>query len=103
MLNQRVRNFIIENIRTKGDRPIPYDRICDSCNLGLDDPDDPIEKVHLERVISEISQFEIRHNRPDIAAIVVPHAGETPFDTIEVNELVNFWSDDKNFSSFGRV
>jgi hypothetical protein len=67
-LNSRIRNLLI-SLAKKGDSPIPYRRLINQTELGLN-LDIKHEKQQIGEILDEISEEEYKNKRPLLSAMV---------------------------------
>lgn len=120
-MNARVRNHLISLAR-KGDSPIPYRRLINQTELGLN-LDIKHEKQLLGEILDEISEDEHGSKRPLLSALVQDKRNgqgdrffkmcerlemgewkelkkDEDFRNEQIEKCYAFWQDDKNYKKF---
>lgn len=114
-MNTIVRNYLIELARERVNQTVPYQKLSNDCNLGLD-MNNKSHRDEIGHIIGNISRFEHSKKRPLISSLVVKEGGtiqgngffelaeelgftakEEFFGIEQINESIDFWRDNKNY------
>lgn len=123
-MNQKVRSFLIELARKKSQQLISYQKLSDTCSLGLNMQDNPSDRSEMGRILGEISVFEHENERPLLSALVIRSGDhyegdgfyklaeelgygdwkklkdDDLFAVKQINESIAFWTKNKNYDEF---
>lgn len=122
-MNTKVRSFLIQRARDKGNELVRYQELSDKCKLGLN-MSNIDHRNEIGRILGEISRYEHNNGRRPLLSALVIRAGDnyegdgffkladeldfgdwkklrkSNFDILEINKCIEFWTDDSNYLKY---